>query len=78
MPKSTEPQASCLQVWAGSAPTERMRELVIRDITTEMGIRGALPEAFEAGVIGMEILQGRKQTFHQSMRHWKKKGKAPF
>lgn len=55
-----------------------MRELVIRDITTEMGIRGALPEAFEAGVIGMEILQGRKQTFHQSMRHWKKKGKAPF
>lgn len=55
-----------------------MRELVIRDITTEMGIRGALPEAFEAGVIGMEILQGRKQTFHQSMRHWKKKGKTHF
>lgn len=39
-----------------------MRELVIRDITTEMGIRGALPEAFEPGVIGMEILQDRNQN----------------
>ena len=40
----------------GQAPTERMRKLVIRNVATEMRVRGALPEPFEAREIRMEIL----------------------
>ena len=36
--------------------TERMRELVIRHVATEMGVRGALSKPFEAWQIGVEIL----------------------
>ena len=41
----------------GPALTERMRELVVRNVATEMGVRGALAEAFEAREIRVEILQ---------------------
>ena len=40
----------------GPAPTERMRELVVRNVATEMGVRGALAEPFEAREIRMEVL----------------------
>ena len=38
-----------------------MRELVVRNVATEMGICGALAETLEAREIRMEILHGRKQ-----------------
>lgn len=38
-----------------------MRELAIRNVATEMRIRGALTEPFEPRVIRMEILYDRNQ-----------------
>lgn len=43
------------------APTERMRELIVRDVATEVGICGSLAEPFEAWKIRMKILRGRDQ-----------------
>ena len=60
--KGFENKASDGSGQGGQQPTERMRELVIRNIATEMGVRGALAEPFEAWKVRVEILQsGRDQ-----------------